>query len=529
MISYDSLTLKAFTEENRTFLEEARIQKIQQPSRKELILTIRNNSLTKKLYININPQSAHVCFMSKGNEAKRHITIPQKPPMFCMLLRKYIENAKICRVNQPPYERILEFYIETFNELSEKIYLCFAIEIMGKHSNIVLYNYDTNIIIGCAHNVGAEKSREREMAGTLPYVYPPKQFKSDILTYSGEVDYSNLSENFYWFSHFFAEQCRNQPLEKLKDFVNLKTISPVISADYSEYSLFYELLRGGVKQNSVNDMIDNYYAFHICEEKLSSLKGNYIAETRKKIKKIQNSLSKMEQQAQNGASYDKFRLYGDLIMANLYNNKDFSSKITVFDYENNKEITLKLDETKTLKENANIFYKKYNKNKTSKLKLDELGAELKLKAEYFEQILYSLEKAETLDDLYEILPELEEKSQNNKSTNKPASPLEMEIDGYKIYIGKNNRQNDFIVSKLGKDDDLWFHTKDCAGSHVLLRGINPPDDVILKCCKLAKQYSSASSSSKVGVIYTKHKYLRKPPKSNPGYVTYKNEKEIIVD
>ena len=196
MISYDSLTLKAFTEENRTFLEEARIQKIQQPSRKELILTIRNNSLTKKLYININPQSAHVCFMSKQNEAKRHITIPQKPPMFCMLLRKYIENAKICRVNQPPYERILEFYIETFNELSEKIYLCFAIEIMGKHSNIVLYNYDTNIIIGCAHNVGAEKSREREMAGTLPYVYPPKQFKSDILTYSGEVDYSNLSENF---------------------------------------------------------------------------------------------------------------------------------------------------------------------------------------------------------------------------------------------------------------------------------------------------------------------------------------------
>ena len=140
MISYDSLTLKAFTEENRTFLEEARIQKIQQPSRKELILTIRNNSLTKKLYININPQSAHVCFMSKENEAKRHITIPQKPPMFCMLLRKYIENAKICRVNQPPYERILEFYIETFNELSEKIYLCFAIEIMGKHSNIVLYN-----------------------------------------------------------------------------------------------------------------------------------------------------------------------------------------------------------------------------------------------------------------------------------------------------------------------------------------------------------------------------------------------------
>ena len=197
MISFDSLTLKAFTEESRDFLTGARIQKIQQPSRKEVILTIRNHSQSRKLYININPQSAHVCFMSKDNEVKRGVVIPQKPPMFCMLLRKYLENAKISRINQPPYERILELYVETFNELSEKIDLCCAIEIMGKHSNIILYNYDTNIIIGCAHNVGAEKSREREMAGTLPYVYPPKQSKSDIMTYNGEIDYSRLSSDFY--------------------------------------------------------------------------------------------------------------------------------------------------------------------------------------------------------------------------------------------------------------------------------------------------------------------------------------------
>lgn len=529
MISFDSLTLKAFTEESRNFLTGARIQKIQQPSRKEIILTIRNNSVTKKLYININPNSAHICFMSKENEEKRYISIPQKPPMFCMLLRKYIENAKISKINQPQYERILEFYIETFNELSEKIYLCLAIEIMGKHSNIVLYNYDTNIIIGCAHNVGAEKSREREMSGTLPYTYPPKQHKSDIINYYGNVDYTTLSENFYWFSHYFAEQCTGQSLDKLKDFINLKGLSPVISADYSEYALFYELLRGGIRQNSVNEMIDNYYAYHINLEKFTSLKSNYIALIHKKLKKVKNSLSKMEQQAQSNISYDKFRLYGDLIMANLYNNKDFSPKILVFDYENNKEITLKLDETKTLKENANIFYKKYNKSKTSKLKLDELGAELKLNAEYLEQILYSLQNSQSIDELYEILPELNESAPPDKKSNKPSLPIETEIDCYKVYIGKNNRQNDYIVSRLGKDDDLWFHTKDCAGSHVLLKGSNPPDSVILKCCELAKQYSSASSSSKVGVIYTKHKYLRKPPKANPGYVTYKNEQEIIID
>ena len=147
MITFDSLTLKAFIKENMDFLADSRIQKIQQPTRRDFIFTIRKAGETRKLYININPQLFHVCFMSKQNELKRFIQIPQKPPMFCMLLRKYLENARIAKVNQPPYERILEFYIETFNELSEKIYLCLAIELMGKHSNVVLYNYDTNVIL----------------------------------------------------------------------------------------------------------------------------------------------------------------------------------------------------------------------------------------------------------------------------------------------------------------------------------------------------------------------------------------------
>ena len=172
MITYDSLTLKLWLEQNRDFLLNSRVQKIQQPTRRDFVFSLRNSGKTKKLYVNINPQYYHVCFMNKETENKRLISIPAKPPMFCMLLRKYLENARIIRVNQPEFERILEFYFETYNELSEKIYLCLAIELMGKYSNVILYNYDTNIILGCAHNVGAEKSREREMAGGLPYVYP---------------------------------------------------------------------------------------------------------------------------------------------------------------------------------------------------------------------------------------------------------------------------------------------------------------------------------------------------------------------
>ena len=146
MISFDSQILKAFIDENKEFISGARINKIQQPTRRELILSLRNNGITKQFYINITPEFYHVCFISEENSKKRMIEIPQKPPMFCMLLRKYLNNSRIAKIEQPDGERILEFYIETFNEIGDKIYLCLAIELMGKYSNVILYNTDTNII-----------------------------------------------------------------------------------------------------------------------------------------------------------------------------------------------------------------------------------------------------------------------------------------------------------------------------------------------------------------------------------------------
>lgn len=467
MITFDSLSLKAWIEENKDFLTGARIQKIQQPTRRDFVLVLRNRGETRKLYININPQYYHVCFMSKENETRRLIEIPQKPPMFCMQLRKYLENALISKVNQPPYERILEFYIETFNELSETIYLCLAVELMGKHSNVVLYNYDTNVIIGCAHNVGAEKSREREMAGGLPYVYPPGNPKE-------------------WYGGAFAK-------------------------------------------NNPNESIDNYYAQCIYDDKLKHLKDTCRQIVFAKLKKDKNSLSKMEYKLQKSQDFDNYRHLGDLIMANLYNLKDYVKFVRVFDYLKNEEINIELDEQKTLKENANSFYKLYNKGKTTITKLSEFIETTKANINYQEQILYSLDASTTIEELLDIKAEI---SQEKISSNKKQSalePMELELDGCKVFIGKNNRQNDYIVSKLAKDEDFWFHTKDCAGSHVLLKCAEPTDEIILKCAELAKKYSSGSLSSKVGVIYTKRKYLRKPPRANLGYVTYKGEKEIVID
>lgn len=469
MKAFDSLTLKYWIDENGDFLTGGRIQKIQQPTRRDFVFSIRNNGETKKLYLNINPQYYHVCFMNKENETKRLIEIPQKPPMFCMLLRKYLENSVISKVSQPPFERILELYIETYNELSEKIYLCLAVELMGKHSNIILYNYDTNIILGCAHNVGAEKSRERELAGTLPYVYPPNPPKE---WYTTENSFSNNPQN-------------------------------------------------------INNAVDDYFAQIIYNDKFNSAKENYKQTITRKLKKDKNSLNKMEYKLSKENDSDKYRLFGDLIMANLYNNKDYSKSIKVFDYENEKEISINLDDTKTLKENANAFYKLYNKGKHSIEKLTELTTELRAEIDYLEHILYSIEIASTIDELSQIKFEIElEKAP--KQDKKAVMPEEIEIEGCKVFIGKNNRQNDYIVSKLSKDEDFWFHTKDCAGSHVLLKCENPSEKLIFECAKLAKKYSKGSNSSKIGVIYTQRKNLKKPPKANPGYVIYRYEKEIIV-
>lgn len=466
MINFDYKILEEFLKENSGFLNGAGVRKVQQPSRQELILTMRSNGENRKFYININPQFFHVCFINEKTENLRNIKLPKKPPMFCMLLRKYIEGSRISRVNQPKDERILEFYFKTIDETGEEIDLCLAIELMGKHSNVILYNYDTNMIIGCMHNVGSEKSRERELFGGLPYVYPPRR---------KNVDFTGLSD-------------------KLTGYAN--------------------------------EFIDNYFSKLQFEEKLKSLKNNLLTKTKGDLKKITNTINKINQKQKSQEDIDFYRKKGDLIMSNLYNNSDFQKNIEVFDYETNEKLIIELDETKTLKENANQFYKLYNKGKTSKIKNDELIAELTENKRYLEEKIFFIKNS---DDLYQ-LEEID--SENEVSKEVKPKVRELHIDGYRVFVGKNSRQNDYIVSKLGRKEDLWFHTRLCAGSHVLLRlesGQRENDKIIFECAKLAKENSSGKLSSKVGVIYTKFKNIKKPPKANLGYVIYKGEQEIIID
>ncbi len=478
MANFDFITLKFFLEENLNFLQGARLQKIQQPTRQDLIFHMRNLGETKKFYVNISPKFFHICFINEKTEKKRFIQIPQNPPMFCMLLRKYLENSKIAKVCQPKNERILEFYFETYNETGEQIYLCLVIELMGKHSNVILYNYDTNIIIGCMHNIGAEKSSVREIIGGLPYTYPPQK-NNKIIT----------------------------------------GLSSILNRDIS-----------------INENIDNYFAPRQEKEKIKLIKSKLSNNVNSKLKKVNTSLEKIIKQSITVEKANLYRKKADLIMGvNVFEKKDFVNEIEVIDWETNLPLKIELDETKTLKENANQFYKLYNKAKTANFKSQEIIENLQKEKKYLEQVLYSIEAANDIEDLIEINEEISDiKIKNIKHAKKDSlhNFLTVKIDNFNIYIGKNNKQNDYIVSKLSRNEDLWFHTRNCAGSHVLLKidaGQKVTDKILLECAKLAKEYSGAKNSSKVGIIYTKAKNLKKPPGANLGYVIYKEEKEIIID
>ena len=191
MVNIDYITLQKFFEENIDFIIGARLQKIQQPTRRDFIFQLRNNGESRKLYININPQFYHITFISKENEERRNLSIPKQPPMFCMLLRKYLEGCKISDACTIEGERILELHFETMDEFSQKRSLCLCIELMGKHSNVILYDRETKIIIGCAHNVGPEKSRYRELQGGLTYIYPPVL---NINKFSGQPLYEIIED-----------------------------------------------------------------------------------------------------------------------------------------------------------------------------------------------------------------------------------------------------------------------------------------------------------------------------------------------
>lgn len=530
MFNLDSLTLKYFFEENFDFINGSIVQKIQLPSRNEVILNIRNlntdNPQNKKLYININPKYPHICFIDEHTLKQRNIKIPAKPPMFCMQLRKYLNGSKIKDFRLVQYERILEFYFDYFDEIGSITKLCLAIELMGKHSNIILYNATNKIIIGSIHNISSAKSSIREIYGGINYIYPPIKEKMDILKISYSTffniaknkDIKEISENFYYFSQGILEKIFKETENTEEIFSYLQNLQNCGNKNF--ICNFWQN-----KQNeNINFSIDNYFSEIMFDEILKNKK--------QKLKSIiKNDYQKNLKIVSNKPDFNKaqkYKLYGDIIMSNLYSIKKDEQMLNI----NNTTIQLNPELTPT--ENAQIYYQKYKKEKTAFEYDINRYSSASDKINYYDTVLLNIDLASDFEQLDEIEDEISQINLTNKTktSNLKSSIKKIEFMGYEIYIGKNNRQNDYLISKIAKDEDIWFHGQNYPSAHIILKAPNnkktPPKEVIEYCAKLAKENSKARDGGKAAIIMTKRKNLKKPPNTYPGYVTYKNEKEIII-
>lgn len=521
MKNLDSLTLKYFFEENKDFIKSAIVQKIQLPTRYEIILNIRAKNENKKLYININPKYPHICFIDETSKTKRDITIPKNPPMFCMQLRKYLSGSKIKDFRVVDYERIVELYFDYFDEIGSLTRLCLCFELMGKYSNIILYNAQNRTIIGSMHNVSSEKSANREIYGGIKYTYPCLKSKLDILktSYAGffelSGDIKTINDNFYYFTNPILEKIFELKLNKQELFNFLQELQNLKNTDFIKE--FWD------KKPSVNESIDSYFSNLMFEDILKNKKSFLKKILLKDIKKLNNIVS-----IKPDNKPDILKQKADLLMANIYSVNNYQTEVVL------DGVRIELEKNLSVSKNAQKYYSLYKKALSTNSYRILRQKEAKEKLDYFESIVFNIENASLIEELEEIKEELSKLNlikKENIKTNK-TNINKIIYKNYEIYIGKNNIQNDYLISKVAKDDDLWFHGQNFPSSHIILKVPNnkksPDKEVLEFCAKLTKENSKAKNSGKTPIIYTKRKNLKKPPNTYPGYVTYKNESEIVI-
>ncbi|MBU5594615.1 NFACT family protein [Amphibacillus sp. MSJ-3] len=556
-MAFDGIVTHAVAKQLNQELATGRILKIFQPTSTELILLIRNNHENYQLLLSAHPSYARL------HLTKTKYQNPAEPPMFCMVLRKHLIGSYIEAIEQYKNERIIEFYFRGKNEIGDKVRKKLIIEIMGKHSNIILLDQENDHILDSIKHISPNQSRYRTVLPGQIYHYPPHQnklnpFEMDqstilkILTESDKTLAETLVLSFMGISPLFADDILNCAKEStpeavteqfLKRLTQVKEnkLSPVINRDKKEDFHVFKLdsFKGEIERfETVSELLDLFYQDKAARDRvkqqvsdLSRLLKNELERNQRKIKKQQQSLNKAKQAEQ-------YQKQGELLTAHLHLVKKGDQQITVTDYydPNQAELTIPLNPNKTPSQNAQSYFKTYQKLKTSKSKLKIEIRKAKAEINYFEQLIQQLDQAR-LEDIEEIRNELreegylKEKRGNNKRKNKSKKPSPEQFfasDGTPIYVGRNNKQNDYLTTKMAESRDIWLHTKDIPGSHVLIRSHIPSKETLAEAAQLAALFSKASQSSKVPVDYTEVRHVRKPNGAKPGYVIYDQQKTLFV-
>lgn len=560
-MAFDGIVLKSVVSELNTCLINGKINKVYMPNSNEILLGIYSGGKNYCLLCNISSNSyrIHLTTTSKPN--------PLNATNFCMLLRKHLVGFRIVNISTLNLERIVTIELEGYNELNDKLRKKLIIELMGKHSNIILLN-ENNKIIDSIRHLDISSGSLRDILPAREYILPNNDTKIDFYNTSKE-DFINIindditksiTNNYTGFSNSFIssilenlnisnDSFSQNDLSALYD--TIKTILLNIETNNVKLVNYntndYVITTLNTEPLQVNFFLDDFYSKKEEKDNINTYRNNLLKLVLTALKKISKKLDNINLKLKECDNMDKYRIYGELITSNLYrldSNKNAESVVLENYYDNNNEITIPLDKTISISYNAKKFFKKYHKLKNT-LEIVSVQKQDTIKEiDYLESIVYELENANSISDLDEIYLEISENGifkgkekanikknkVNKKKVHDEYEPIVYTVDGFTLYVGKNNRQNDYITTKLGKNEDYWFHTKDIRGSHCLLKcnGENVKEHTIIACCQIAAFHSKAKLSSNVPVDYCFVKYVKKPNGSKPGMVIYTNNKTINV-
>ena len=572
-MALDSPAIRCLINEIQPLIINGRIDKIHQPEKDEVVLHIRTIENKFKLVLSASSAHPRIHFteISKKN--------PQTAPMFCMLMRKHIGSAKITAVEQVDFERIVKISFETYDELGDLTHKHIIVEIMGRHSNVILVDDNLKIIDSIKH-IDFTVSSVRQILPGLTYTYPPVQDKTPLVEFdieksinfslpqtadksimdavSGispltarEIVYSALSETRIHNSelNLNKQSAVKSEVIKLAQQINNNSFSPCLIKDTSSGRIVdfsaveirqYENSALVTPYESMSKLLDDFYGLRDMHERMRQKSADLLKLLNNAIERVSKKIVILERTLKDAEDKDKYKIYGDLLTANIYMLKDGSKSVDVQNYyeEDMPTVTIQLDASLTPSQNAQRYYKKYNKAKTAETEASKQLISAQEDLDYLESTLSALNNSETDSDLNAIRTELanegylKRKTAQKQKNQSQSQPLHfMSPDGFDVYVGKNNTQNDYLTLKLANSSDIWFHTKNIHGSHTVIKlGIdkNVPKETMLFAAQLAAYYSKARNSSQVPVDYTQIKNVKKPNGAKPGMVIYDNYNTVYV-
>lgn len=573
-MALDGLVIHCIVNELNKKLLGGKIDKVYQPENDEVVLHIRNNKENFKLVLSCSASNPRVYL---ANNYKKEN--PINAPMFCMLFRKYIQGGNIVNISQIGFERIIKISVESFDELKEKTTKDIIIEIMGRHSNIILTHSLDNKIIDSAKRIPPSVSRVRQILPGQTYVLPPKQdklnpidevslnlFVDTLTSFNGPI-FKAIYSKFLGVSPVIAKEIcfranidENTLIDEIssndiskvyKEFHNLfkfinnniynpsmiidESIDKVLDFSCINLSQFSNL--SIINDDSISKILENYYATKDIKDRIHQRSSDLRKSISIKLDRLYNKLNKQEKELIESENAEIYKIKGELITSYIYMIEKGMESVEVANFYDPeyKNITISLNPNFTPSENAQKYFKKYNKMKTAKKEITSQIEITKEEINYLENIILSIENCENLAELMDIREELSKvgylRAKNNikKETKLTTKPHEfISSNGFKILVGKNNKQNDNLTLKIASNEDIWMHTKNIPGSHVIIKteGKEVPDETIFEGAMLAAFFSKSKMSSQVPVDYTKKKNVKKPNGSKPGMVIYETNSTI---